>query len=903
MDLRKLKQVIQFDTAGWIAMSSLLMCSISGILLAIPYDVAHAWQSVFGMLMFSPAGIFTRNLHYWSAQLLFVFTLLHIYDHLSKSTEANIKNRRTWMILCLALMFLGYEMISGFMLKGDAAGLQARRIVASLLESVPFFGKMLRSALAGSEDQWLIVYVQHIATGTIILFIAIYEHLKTIWPRLKTLAVVMLALFLLSWLFRAPFGLEESNHLKGPWFFVGVQEMLHWSSHPGYIVLLLLIWPLVLFVLPEFSSGKRNMAKKVILGFSVLYLLMTLAVFLFRGGNWEWKSVAAGIPSDEQLLVFDPVNFDNVKNGDSWPKNHKSESCLLCHGKMKGLSLSHNPESTGCFACHLGDPFSADKQKSHKNMVRVPGNFSNAGQTCGTQNCHPEIAGKMMNSLMSTQNGIVGVDKFVFGETNSLNDTFHVKGLQYTAADTHLRNLCAGCHLGNEKMVTGNAAWLERGGGCNACHLHYDSKAEASMKFMQSGSISEQEEVHPTIDIQVTNDRCKSCHSRSGRISLNYEGWSETELKTSQSKTSDSLMVLPDERVLRFVQSDIHHQKGMACIDCHNSFEIMGDGKLHIHKEDAVTVQCLDCHPTRKPTSALIGSLPDRESQMIAWLRNYDPKNRVIVTAAGSQPLLNTQVDSLGRILLTDKLNNKLHLSKPASPLCSKGDSHKRLSCEACHTSWVPQCIGCHNSFEKETPGFDLLERTKTKGTWVEYAAKSLAEPPVLGVSDKDESRIVTTMPGMIMTIDHESFEKKNGKSFHRLYAPASGHTTQREGRSCKSCHNNPLAIGYGRGELHYDISGNTGKWRFKPWFELSKEDGLPEDAWTGFLSEAIPPYATRDYLRPFNVKEQKNILLAGSCLSCHDEKSKVAESMLSDFDKTLKNRNPHCILPSNNRE
>jgi hypothetical protein len=899
MDLQKIKQIIQFDTAGWIALSSLLLCSLSGILLAIPYDFAHPHHSVFSMLMLNPAGAFTRNLHYWSAQLFFVFTLLHLFDHLSKSTETKIKSRRTWLILCLAVMFLGYEMISGFMLKGDAAGLQARRIVASMLESVPVFGRMLRSALAGSEDQWQIVYVHHIATGTIILFIAIFEHLKTLWPRLKTFVVVMVFLLFISWLFRAPLGQEESNLLKGPWFFVGIQEMLHWSSHPGTVLLIVLIVPLVLLVLPEVSTGKRSVTRKILLGFSVLYLALTLFVILFRGGNWELKSVPAGIPEEEQLLIFDPIKFQELKSGEFWPENRKSESCLLCHGKMEGLSVSHNPESTGCFACHLGDPFSADKQKSHKNMVKVPGDFENARQTCGTLNCHPEITARILNSLMTTQSGIIAVDKFVFGETKSLNDTFHVENLQHTAADTHLRNLCAGCHLGNEKKETGNAGWLERGGGCNACHLHYDGKAEASMKLMQSGAEGAYREVHPAIDIRVTNDRCRSCHSRSGRISLNYEGWCEKDVKDPANKTTDSLMVLPDERELRFVQADVHHQKGMACIDCHNSYEIMGDGNRHAHKEQAVQVQCVDCHPTGKANFTVLGGLPDRESQMVAWLRKYNPETRIIVTSNGAQPLLNTSVDSTGQIWLTDKLNSKLHLSRPASPVCSKGAGHKRLSCESCHTAWVPQCIGCHNSFEKETPGFDLLESRPTKGSWVEYAARSMAENPVLGVSDRKESRIVTTMPGMIMTIDHDSFEKGGGTSFHRLYAPASGHTTQRTARSCKSCHNSPLALGFGRGELHYQISGKTGKWSFEPMFELNSRDGLPEDAWTGFLKEASPPYATRDYLRPFNVREQQQILAAGSCLTCHGEKSKVADAMLTDFNTTIKRKKSQCILPS----
>jgi len=896
MDLHRLKKVLQFDTAGWFAISSLLICALSGALLAIPYDFTRAYASVFELLLFNPTGAFMRNLHYWSAQLLFVSTLLHIYDHLSKSTETNIRGSRTWLILCLVTVFLGYEMISGFILKGDAAGIQARRIIASMLESVPFGGRMLNAAFIGSEENWLVVYVQHIATGTIFLFIGVYEHVKTIWPKRRTFTLLLIFLMAVSLVFRAPLGLAESNQLKGPWFFVGIQELLHFISHPGYLVLMLAILLLMLVLLPRLKMSYRSVLKKLLLAGAILYLMLTAVVLLLRGENWQWRSWKEFSQSQEQLLQVDPVQLLEGSKVSGFTGEQKIEGCLVCHKAMTGLSDSHNPAVTGCYACHLGDPFTTNKQRAHHDMVLVPGDFSNVRQTCGTQNCHAAITDRVLGSLMTTQSGIIAVDKFIFGETGSLNDTFHIKNLMHTAADTHLRNLCAGCHLGKEKTVTGNAAWLERGGGCNACHLHYSNQATESMQKMQAKSSQNSPEIHPAIDIQVSNDRCKSCHSRSGRISLNYEGWNETAMKPSENSAADSLVVLPDERVLRFVQADIHHQKGMACIDCHNSYEVMGDGGHHRHKEEAVTVQCLDCHPAGKPKTMVINQLPDLESQLIAGLRQYNPKSRVVSTSGGERPLLNTRIDSSGQIFLTGKLTGKLHLSKPAAPECTRGEGHKRLSCESCHTAWVPQCIGCHNSFEPETNGFDLLTGKKRRGTWVEYAGVSLAELPVLGVSDKAESRIVTTMPGMIMTLEHSSFDKKKKNSFHRLYSPASGHTTQRAGRNCKSCHNNPLAIGYGRGTLHFEAAGGSGEWRFEPQYALSTHDNLPEDAWIGFLKEPIAPWATRSDLRPFSIKEQQRILEVGSCLTCHEDQSKVMVLALNNFAKALAERSVECV-------
>jgi hypothetical protein len=243
-----------------------------------------------------------------------------------------------------------------------------------------------------------------------------------------------------------------------------------------------------------------------------------------------------------------------------------------------------------------------------------------------------------------------------------------------------------------------------------------------------------------------------------------------------------------------------------------------------------------------------------------------------------------------------------LGLSSPL-PACSAGNAHKALSCESCHTSWVPQCIGCHNTYDPAAKGFDLLEYREKAGCWVEHVGIFLAEKPALGiVSDSNRQKQVKTFtPGMIISIDKTAFNGKqeNEKSiFHRLYSPVSAHTTVREGRDCKSCHFDPLAIGYGRGQLVYETSSGRGKWIFRNRFALSKHDQLPEDAWIGFLSEGSEMASTRTNARPFSLKEQKAILTAAACLTCHDENSVIMKESLADFPALLKKVGKNCILP-----
>lgn len=897
---QRIKQLLYLDTYGWIAVACLLIAALTGVFLVIPYDVNAPYESLTRMLISNAPASYVRNLHYWSAQFFLIFSILHLYDHFKRSTENNIRKRGVWLRLTISLAFLFYVMISGFILKADNDSQQARRILSTLFESIPLAGNLLQRTFIGPENNWQIIYIQHVATATIILFLSVFEHARTIWVKVRTFVIVLFFICVLSAFLRAPLSNLNENVMKGPWYFIGLQEILHWISFPWMIMAVTFLIALVIFFIPKIREPWRVIVKKGLLALLVTYGILTATGFFFRGENWhlQWPWQQGAVLPFAKL--YNPFAQSGLPYDKQPTVQGRTESCLLCHSGMKGLSESHSEASTGCYACHLGDPFSADKRTAHRGMEMVPGNLKNASKTCGTANCHPQIVARVNTGLMATLSGMITVDRFVFGEVNDLDALSTVHGLGFTAADRHLRNLCVGCHLGNEKTKHGPAEWLERGGGCNACHLTYHEDARKDLAFQQNKRSSDTTPpaCHPTIDLNVNNDKCLSCHSRSGRISMNYEGWHETPLKTIPQTHTANYRKLPDGRIFEFIGPDIHHQKGMSCIDCHGSYELMGDGQHHAHKEESVKVQCADCHPERKSTNSTAFEQTDRETQLIAWLRKYETRNVYIVkTQKGALPLVNTTVDPGGQVTVTTKLSGQKILSKPQHHYCNRGNVHDRLSCNACHTAWAPQCIGCHNSYERQTAGFDMLRNIPTKGTWVEYSGVYLSDEPVLGIDEKSgkSGQVQTMVPGMIMTIDKASFSKNGDKVFHRLYAPASAHTTRRESRSCKSCHNNPLAIGFGRGSL---VFSSAGRWTFEPKYERHPNDSLPEDAWTGFLKNRSGIVSTRKGIRPFNVDEQKRILTAGACLTCHDENSAIMTQSLTDFSKLVNSRSTRCVMP-----
>ena len=49
---------------------------------------------------------------------------------------------------------------------------------------------------------------------------------------------------------------------------------------------------------------------------------------------------------------------------------------------------------------------------------------------------------------------------------------------------------------------------------------------------------------------------------------------------------------------------DVHHARGMHCIDCHNAADAMGDGNMYGEMEYAVGVSCSTCHGTYSAKAA-----------------------------------------------------------------------------------------------------------------------------------------------------------------------------------------------------------------------------------------------------------------------------------------------------------
>ncbi len=895
--MKKKKDKITFGT---MALALFWLVILSGIFIAIPFDVSSPYLSISNIMVTNPWASFIRNYHYWSSQLFLIISLIHLYDHFHYKQKIGLKKGVAFR-LSVAVLIIFLAMISGFLLKGDADSQQARQILQTLSERIPLFGKSLAYSLLGDPDGYQLIYVHHIATFTVFIAVAMVEHSRKYWPPVAEFILSFIGILVLSYFLSAPLHDNVNPAVKGPWYFVGFQEILHWLKYPEWSLLLFLAVLIFIYLANSAKDKTMFFSKRSLLFFVGFYSVLTIIGLFFRGENWKWTTPWSRdykytvMHNFRTPIVNFSTEFESKELTASPVIQGRKESCLACHSETHGFTDSHSPEAIGCFSCHGGNPFATGKNQSHRNMILIPGNLTTAKQSCGTTQCHPEIAERVPTGLMATLSGMISVDRFVFNEQDNPDLLTDVHSLGNSAADEHLRNLCVRCHLGNPKVEYGPITEASRGGGCLACHLNYSEEAENALAQNNGDVIN----AHPEISLNISNNHCFGCHSRSGRISTNYEGWHETTLLAAEMPDSSNYRLIEDSRVFVKKQEDVHHQLGLECIDCHHSYEIMGDENHYAHQEDQQDVQCSDCHfdgPARTVSTENL----DNESAIIAALRfgNISEKE-FLVTEKHNRALINTFLEKDSAYFIAKNSGEKMTMKPPAS-VCSRDKAHSSLSCSSCHSSWVPTCIGCHNAFDENEPAYNMMKNVEQKGGWVEYIGEYKAQLPTLGIrKTKGKTEIIPVTPGMILTIDMKSYTKNENEKgiFHRLYAPTAPHTTSLKGRSCVSCHNDPVALGYGEGELNYEIKDGKGRWIFNAKYE-NIDDGLPADAWIDFLKTRGGKVSTRSNVFPFDEEQQKNILTVGACLTCHDEASAVMKESLNHFEETLKKRSSVCILP-----
>ncbi|HMN02945.1 selenite/tellurite reduction operon c-type cytochrome ExtM [Geobacter anodireducens] len=559
----------------------------------------------------------------------------------------------------------------------------------------------------------------------------------------------------------------------------------------------------------------------------------------------------------------------------------ENASCLSCHGKIEHASPAH----PSCVACHGGEGRARSREDAHRTMFapRNPSDPAVWEKSCGA--CHPYQLGRVRSGLMYTNTGIIrniqltweGEDGRRYGARQ--DDLYDAEGKRVRVSGVAeldnlsgelYRKFCSLCHVGTENRY----AWgVGHGSGCAACHFprNADSAYKGSdltMRLRGPAASSHRMEGLPG------NDACFRCHNRSGRIALSYLGLNDGNNGLVPTRGGfPGPQLTSGNRNVTSIPPDIHHARGMECIDCHTSRDIMGDGYAYENLYHQVEIRCEDCHgsatsPPRWREIARENEEPVRESAR--YPMQMRPGMRMIVTAKG-RPYSNVFVKD-GRVAVLGKRSGRVFTSKvitgsPAHTVVG----HGRLECTACHSRAVPQCYGCHTKYDKGRTGTDFISGLDTPGLFTETEDYRTLYPFPLALNQRGGIAPVT--PGcqtFVTVVEADGTLSREGyvstfKGKRQLrFAPFYSHNTGERAIGCGECHANPAFLGFGQ---HV-----TGKGRIDGTLRCTKNEEKPLDGFQTMEGGLVRAFSaiTRENSRPLNDTEAKRVWRANLCIVCH---------------------------------
>jgi hypothetical protein len=173
--------------------------------------------------------------------------------------------------------------------------------------------------------------------------------------------------------------------------------------------------------------------------------------------------------------------------------------------------------------------------------------------------------------------------------------------------------------------------------------------------------------------------------------------------------------VVPFDDPQKFAKSvhlrDIHLERGMHCADCHFSQDEHGNGQLYGEYGNNIEIECQDCHGTATAytnlrtsgpaaprrvdgigTDLRMGTTPFGQRRFLWFAGKLFQRSMV-------NPGMEWEVAQVKDSVTPGhaRFNEKAHYAKTIR----NGDggiahTDAKMTCYACHTSWMTSCSGCH---------------------------------------------------------------------------------------------------------------------------------------------------------------------------------------------------------------
>ncbi len=208
-------------------MLSLYISLLSGVVVGLQYLPEAPLFSSSSQELLIPYGSYFRSLHFYSSQFFFLFSIVHLVAVFDRSEEYD---QMRWVKYILSLPVGLLLLFTGYVLRGDTTGSSAGIIAENILLSIPLIGGTLNSLLFSISDHGLSrVYINHIVSLDLLWLFLLWTHIRKYRVTISSNLFITLFLLLFCLFFAAPLEVKQNEaHIIGPWFFVGLQELLRY---------------------------------------------------------------------------------------------------------------------------------------------------------------------------------------------------------------------------------------------------------------------------------------------------------------------------------------------------------------------------------------------------------------------------------------------------------------------------------------------------------------------------------------------------------------------------------------------------------------------------------------------------------------------------------------------------
>ena len=261
---------------GGLSLVSLYLSVLSGMVVALQYDPATPFFSASSLDLLVPFGQFFRACHYYSSQLFFLFSLGHLAAVILAKTDQQLRFGK-WLLLIGSAPAALLLLFTGYVLRADATGEAAGVIAENITLSIPFLGGLLNSLLFSIEAEGMKrVYANHLIGLGLVWGVCCWDHLRRYRVGFGRYSLLLFGTVVLSLCLAAP--MEPSRlglfHIQGPWFLLGLQELLRYIQP---------LWAGVLFpstlVIALICVGTENPVRRrallFIAGWIAFYLILS----------------------------------------------------------------------------------------------------------------------------------------------------------------------------------------------------------------------------------------------------------------------------------------------------------------------------------------------------------------------------------------------------------------------------------------------------------------------------------------------------------------------------------------------------------------------------------------------------------------------------------------------------